>query len=202
MADKKKKSTAQTETANAAQAVEDAETNEQVSADEVAELRASLEALQAELAAANDKYLRMIAEYDNFRKRSAHDRELACAEATETALKNILPIGDNLARAAQFTDPASVAKGIEMMQKGFAEALASMGIEEIDAKGQPFDPELHNAVMHVEDESLGENVVADVLQKGYKRGDTQWSQSQIEITLYIIKCRIQEEHYYGKNYWY
>ncbi|MBR2621890.1 MAG: nucleotide exchange factor GrpE [Clostridia bacterium] len=171
MADKKKKSTAQTETANAAQAVEDAETNEQVSADEVAELRASLEALQAELAAANDKYLRMIAEYDNFRKRSAHDRELACAEATETALKNILPIGDNLARAAQFTDPASVAKGIEMMQKGFAEALASMGIEEIDAKGQPFDPELHNAVMHVEDESLGENVVADVLQKGYKRGD-------------------------------
>ncbi len=171
MADKKKKSTAQTETANAAQAVEDAETNEQASADEVAELRASLEALQAELAVANDKYLRMIAEYDNFRKRSAHDRELACAEATEKALKNILPIGDNLARAAQFTDPASVAKGIEMMQKGFAEALASMGIEEIDAKGQPFDPELHNAVMHVEDESLGENVVADVLQKGYKCGD-------------------------------
>jgi molecular chaperone GrpE len=139
--------------------------------DEVGELRAQIEALQAELAASNDKYLRMIAEYDNFRKRSAHDRELACADATEKALKNILPIGDNLARAAQFTDPASVAKGIEMMQKGFAEALASMGIEEIDAKGQPFDPELHNAVMHVEDESLGEGVVADVLQKGYKMGD-------------------------------
>jgi molecular chaperone GrpE len=139
--------------------------------DEVGELRAQIEALQAELAASNDKYLRMIAEYDNFRKRSAHDRELACADASEKALKNILPIGDNLARAAQFTDPASVAKGIEMMQKGFAEALASMGIEEIDAKGQPFDPELHNAVMHVEDESLGEGVVADVLQKGYKMGD-------------------------------
>jgi molecular chaperone GrpE len=139
--------------------------------DEVGELRAQIEALQAELAASNDKYLRMIAEYDNFRKRSAHDRELACADATEKALKNILPIGDNLARAAQFTDPASVAKGIEMMQKGFTEALASMGIEEIDAKGQPFDPELHNAVMHVEDESLGEGVVADVLQKGYKMGD-------------------------------
>jgi molecular chaperone GrpE len=139
--------------------------------DEGGELRAQIEALQAELAASNDKYLRMIAEYDNFRKRSAHDRELACADATEKALKNILPIGDNLARAAQFTDPASVAKGIEMMQKGFAEALASMGIEEIDAKGQPFDPELHNAVMHVEDESLGEGVVADVLQKGYKMGD-------------------------------
>ena len=65
----------------------------------------------------------------------------------------------------------SVAKGIEMMQKGFADALAAMGIEEIEAKGLPFDPELHNAVMHVDDESLGEGVVADVLQKGYKRGD-------------------------------
>jgi molecular chaperone GrpE len=139
--------------------------------DEVGELRAQIESLQAELAASNDKYLRMIAEYDNFRKRSAHDRELTRMEAIEGALKNILPIGDNLARASQFTDPASVAKGIEMMQKGFTEALAAMGIEEIDAKGQPFDPALHNAVMHVEDENLGEGVVADVLQKGYKMGD-------------------------------
>ena len=147
------------------------ETAAEPGTDEVSELRAQVESLQAELAASNDKYLRMIAEYDNFRKRSAHDRELACADATEKALKNILPIGDNLARAAQFTDPASVAKGIEMMQKGFTEALAAMGIEEIDAKGQPFDPELHNAVMHVEDDTLGEGVVADVLQKGYKMGD-------------------------------
>lgn len=172
MADKKKKPTEQGEVNVAtAQAVEDHETDAAQPADELSELRARVESLQAELAAANDKYLRMIAEYDNFRKRSAHDRELTRMEAIEGALKNILPIGDNLARAAQFTDPASVAKGIEMMQKGFAEALASMGIEEIDAKGQPFDPELHNAVMHVEDETLGENVVADVLQKGYKMGD-------------------------------
>ena len=148
-----------------------AEAATEQSVDEVSELLAQVESLQAELAAANDKYLRMIAEYDNFRKRSAHDRELACADAVERALKSILPIGDNLARASQFTDPASVAKGIEMMQKGFTEALASMGIEEIDAKGQPFDPELHNAVMHVEDETLGEGVVADVLQKGYRMGD-------------------------------
>jgi molecular chaperone GrpE len=173
MAEKKKKPTTENETAGAtAQALADEElANEQAAADEIAVLKEKVETLQAELTAANDKYLRMIAEYDNFRKRSAHDRELACAEATEKALKNILPIGDNLARAAQFTDPESVAKGIEMMQKGFADALASMGIEEINAKGQPFDPELHNAVMHVEDESLGENVVADVLQKGYKCGD-------------------------------
>ncbi|MBR5615947.1 MAG: nucleotide exchange factor GrpE [Clostridia bacterium] len=172
MAEKKNKTAAEGEVANAtAQAVEENEASEQGSVDEIAQLRAQVEALQAELAAANDKYLRMIAEYDNFRKRSAHDCKLACAEAVEKTLKSILPIGDNLARAAQFSDPASVAKGIELMQKGFTEALASMGIEEIDAKGQPFDPELHNAVMHVEDESLGENVVADVLQKGYKMGD-------------------------------
>ncbi len=171
MAEKKTKATktAPTEPASEEQMQQSAQ-NEELCA-QLKEAQEKIEALQNELAAANDKYLRMIAEYDNFRKRSAHDRVLACAEATEKALKNILPIGDNLARAAQFTDPESVAKGIEMMQKGFADALASMGIEEIDAKGQPFDPELHNAVMHVEDENLGENVVADVLQKGYKCGD-------------------------------
>lgn len=171
MAEKKTKATktAPTEPASEEQMQQPAQ-NEELCA-QLKEAQEKIESLQNELAAANDKYLRMIAEYDNFRKRSAHDRVLACAEATEKALKNILPIGDNLARAAQFTDPESVAKGIEMMQKGFTDALASMGIEEIDAKGQPFDPELHNAVMHVEDESLGENVVADVLQKGYKCGD-------------------------------
>ena len=170
MAEKKTKAT---KTVQQEPAVEQEETvlNAEELAEQLKTAQEQIEALQKDLAAANDKYLRMIAEYDNFRKRSAHDRELACAEATEKALKNILPIGDNLARAAQFTDPASVAKGIEMMQKGFAEALASMGIEEIEAKGQPFDPELHNAVMHVEDETLGEGVVADVLQKGYKCGD-------------------------------
>ena len=148
-----------------------AEAATEQSVDEVSELLAQVESLQAELAAANDKYLRMIAEYDNFRKRSAHDRELACADAVERALKSILPIGDNLARASQFTDPASVAKGIEMMQKGFTEALASMGIEEIDAKGQTFDPEKMNAVMHIDDDNYGENEVAQVFQAGFQMGD-------------------------------
>lgn len=170
MAEKKTKATKTAQQEPAAEQQEAVLTAEEL-AEQLKEAQEKIETLQNDLAAANDKYLRMIAEYDNFRKRSAHDRELACAEATEKALKNILPIGDNLARAAQFTDPASVAKGIEMMQKGFTDALASMGIEEIEAKGQPFNPELHNAVMHVEDETLGEGVVADVLQKGYKCGD-------------------------------
>ena len=179
MAEKKKKTLVEEETPEVVETEETVDAEQPI--DEHAACKAEIEALRAELAAANDKYLRMIAEYDNFRKRSAHDRELTRVEAIEGALKNILPIGDNLARASQFTDPASVAKGVEMMQKSFTEALAKMGIEEIDAKGQPFDPELHNAVMHVEDETLGESVVADVLQKGYKMGDRVLRYAMVKV---------------------
>lgn len=140
-------------------------------ADELAALKAELEALKTELAAANDKYLRMIAEYDNFRKRSAKERDGIYTDAVSDTVASILPIGDNLGRAAQFTDPESVAKGIAMMQKSFDETLAKIGITEIEALGQPFDPQLHNAVMHVEDEAFGENEIVEVFQKGYRKGD-------------------------------
>ncbi len=139
--------------------------------DEIAMLREELARVQAELDAANDKYLRMIAEYDNFRKRSAKEKENIYADAQADAVENILPIGDNLARAAQFTDPASVAKGISMMQKSFEEALGKMGITEIEAEGCEFDPTLHNAVMHIEDDNLGDGAIVEVLQKGYRKGD-------------------------------
>ena len=139
--------------------------------DELSALKTELEQTRAELAAANDKYLRMIAEYDNFRKRSAKERDTIYSDAISDAVSNILSIGDNLARAAEFTDPASVAKGISMMQKAFEETLGKMGVTEIEALGKPFDPQLHNAVMHVEDESVGENEIVEVFQKGYQRGD-------------------------------
>ncbi len=157
--------------------------NEQKTAleEEIAALNAKIEALMAELAAANDKYLRMLAEYDNFRKRSAHDRVLAKAEATEDALKNILPIGDDLARASAFSDPAAVAKGIELLQKSFTAALSGLGVTEIEAQGLPFDPELHNAVMHIEDETLGESVVVEVLQKGYRQGDRVLRYAMVKV---------------------
>ena len=100
-----------------------------------------------------------------------YEKEGVYADAQADAVENILPIGDNLARAALFTDPASVAKGIAMMQKSFEEALGKMGITEIEAEGKEFDPTWHNAVMHIEDEAYGENVVAEVLQKGYRKGD-------------------------------
>ena len=131
-----------------------------------------LNQLREELAAANDKYLRLYAEYDNYRKRSDKEKSDRYASAYADAVKDILPIGDILARASAFTDPESVKKGMAMIVKSFDESLKKMGILEIPVKeGDPFDPELHNAVMHVEDEAYGESVVVEVLQKGYQYGD-------------------------------
>ena len=176
MADKKAKtenkdSVEQSSPEQTTETVEAEETTVEQTPDERETLRAEVARLQSELAAANDKYLRMIAEYDNFRKRSAKEKETIYADAVADTVSTLLPIGDNLARAAQFTDPESVAKGIAMMQKSFNETLGKMGITEIEAEGKEFDPMLHNAVMHVEDDTLGESVVVEVLQKGYRKGD-------------------------------
>jgi molecular chaperone GrpE len=138
---------------------------------EIEKLRAELEAKQAELAELNDKYLRMAAEYDNFRRRSAKEREGVYAEAYGDAIAQVLPVIDNMERAAMFTDAEKVSEGVKMTLKGFTEILEKMGITAIGEVGEMFDPELHNAVMHIEDENLGENVIAEVFQKGYKKGD-------------------------------
>ena len=144
---------------------------QQTQQDALAELQAALAQTQAELAAMNDKYVRLVAEYDNFRKRTAKERSSAYTEAYADAVKDILPIGDVLARATAFTDPEAVSKGMAMVLKSFDDALKKMGLTEIEAQGQTFDPERHNAVLHVEDENFGENEVVEVLQKGYMYGD-------------------------------
>ena len=138
---------------------------------ELLELKKELEKLEAEKAEQNDKYLRLAAEYDNFRRRSAKERENIYADAYADALSVFLPVIDNLERAAQYSDGENVTKGVAMTLKGVMDALERLGITEIEAQGKAFDPELHNAVMHVEDETLGEGVVAEVLQKGYRKGD-------------------------------
>ena len=137
----------------------------------IEELQASIESLQRELEAMNDKYVRLVAEYDNFRKRTVKEKSNAYTEAYADAVKDILPIGDVLARATAFTDPDAVSKGMAMVLKSFDDALKKMGLTEIEALGQQFDPERHNAVMHVEDDAFGENEVVEVLQKGYMYGD-------------------------------
>lgn len=126
----------------------------------------------AQLAQQEEKFLRLAAEYDNFRKRSQKEKESAWAEAKmETALA-FLPVYDNLERAVkQQTCDEAYAKGVDMTMTGLKEILTKVGIVEIDALGQPFDPNLHNAVMHVEDESVGQSTIVEVFQTGFKLGE-------------------------------
>ena len=138
---------------------------------EIAELGKKLEAANAELAAANDKYLRMIAEYDNYRRRTAKEKDGIYADAYADALKGILPIIDNLERAVGVSEPEALQKGLSMTLKGAEDALAKMGVISFGEKGETFDPEKHNAVMHIEDEEHGEGEITEVYQKGYAKGD-------------------------------
>ncbi len=124
------------------------------------------------MAAAEDKYLRLAAEYDNFRKRSAKEKESAWTDAKASTAAAFLPVYDNLERAlkAPCTDEA-YAKGVEMTMNQLKEVLTKLNIEEIPALGETFDPNLHNAVMHVDDESVAENTIVEVFQAGFKTGD-------------------------------
>lgn len=137
----------------------------------VAELEKKLESAEAAKKADDDRYLRMLAEYDNFRRRAAKEKEGIYTEAYSDAISALLPILDNLDRAVGCTDAAALAEGLALIMKSFGEALTKLGVEEIKAAGETFDPNLHNAVMHIEDESAGESEIVEVFQKGYKKGD-------------------------------
>ncbi len=124
------------------------------------------------LAALNDKYLRICAEYDNFRKRSQKEKEALYKDVKAETLKNFLPVYDNLLRAlAQPTEDAAYAKGVEMIMAQFNTTMEKLGVEKIESLGQTFDPAFHNAVMHVDDEEKGENEIVEVFQEGFKMGD-------------------------------
>ncbi|MBR6102091.1 MAG: nucleotide exchange factor GrpE [Ruminococcus sp.] len=128
--------------------------------------------LRAELAAANDKYLRLAAEYDNFRKRSAKERLELSASVRGDTVSEILPLFDNFERALQTeTEDLAYKQGVEMIFKQFGDMIAKLGVEIIDPTGQPFDPNIANAISQIEDPELGENTVAQTYQKGYKIGD-------------------------------
>ncbi len=137
----------------------------------VRELEAKIEKLEAEGAEKDDKYLRLCAEYDNFRRRSQKEREGVYSDAYADAINALLPVLDNLGRAVGCEDPKALADGLALILKSFDEGLAKLGVEEIKALGETFDPERHYAVLHVDDENYGENEVVEVLQKGYTRGD-------------------------------
>lgn len=124
------------------------------------------------LAAAEDKFLRLAAEYDNFRKRTAKEKESIWTEAKAQTVAGFLPVYDNLERALkQETADDAYKKGVELTMKGFQDALTKLGVEMIPAMGESFDPNLHNAVMHVDDEAVEENTVVEVFQQGFKCGE-------------------------------
>ena len=132
-----------------------------------------MESLAKTLAEEQDKYLRLAAEYDNYRKRTAKEKEAIYADAKIDTLKGMLGVYDNLERGiAQYGDEDSPhRKGLEMVLTQFKDCLAKLGAEPMDCVGKPFDPEKHNAVMHVDDEQYGENEVVEVLQQGFTLGD-------------------------------
>lgn len=154
----------------------EAEINDEVSEDyneqnETNKLEEENKKLQEELDNTKDRLLRLTAEYDNYRKRTTKEKEGIYSDAYVDVLKEIVPILDNLERAiAADGSIEDLKKGIEMTIKGCKDSFAKLGVEEIDASGE-FDPNLHNAVMHIEDENLDKNVVAEVFQKGYKKDD-------------------------------
>ncbi len=124
------------------------------------------------LKAEKDRYLRLAAEYDNYRKRSAKERESIYQDVRADTVTKFLPVYDNLARAlGQATCDEAYRKGVEMIMTQLRDILSRMGVTEIEALGQKFDPALHNAVMHEEDETKGEGEIVQELQKGFKMGD-------------------------------
>lgn len=131
-----------------------------------------VEQLKAELANMNENYLRQVAEFDNFRKRTAKEKQDTYSYALMKCITEFLPIMDNFERAlACETQDTEYKKGVEMIYTQLTEMLKKLGVSEIEAEGKPFDPALHNAVSQKEDDSFGENIVCQVFQKGYQLGD-------------------------------
>ena len=125
-----------------------------------------------ELAVLNDKYLRICAEYDNFRRRSQKEKDGLYEDIKAETLRKFLPVYDNLVRALeQPTEDEAYRRGVEMIMSQFNSTMEKLGVVEIESLGQKFDPDFHNAVMHVDDEEKGENEIVEVFQKGFKMGD-------------------------------
>lgn len=130
----------------------------------------------------NDKYLRLVAEYDNYRKRTAKEKESIYPEAKVSVVNAFLPVLDNFERAlAASKSEEPFYEGVKMILKQFEEALKNIGVEQINAVGEKFDPNLHNAVMHVEDENYGESEIVEEFQKGYKIGDRIVRYSMVKV---------------------
>lgn len=144
----------------------------EVKTEEVKKEPTEIEKLTEQLNEANDRNLRLMAEFDNYRRRSQKEKDAIYPDAQAETVKKLLPLLDNFERAlAMPCSDEEYFKGIKMTYDAFWDTLKEIGLEELGAVGDEFDPNMHNAVMHIEDENLGKNVVAMILQKGYKIGD-------------------------------
>ena len=134
------------------------------------ELLEEIERLRAELSEKDDKYLRMAAEYENFRRRSREEKDATYDIALADTVSEFLMTVDNLERAAFYDDASKVKEGLVMIAKSVEGVFSKLGVEEVGKVGDKFDPNLHNAVMHIDDDSYGEGEIVEVFQKGYKKG--------------------------------
>lgn len=139
---------------------------------ELETVKEELEAIKAEKDELYDKYLRTLAEYDNFRKRSQREKDAIYGDATAESVKKLLPVLDSFERALNYEcKDEEFKKGISLIQNTLKEVFDSMGVKEIPDVGEQFDPNLHEAVMHTEDPAYGENVITDCYRKGYTLND-------------------------------
>ena len=149
-------------------------TEEQVAeaVNETAEAAPQVNEWEEKYNAEHDSYLRLAADYDNFRKRTIKEKEQSYGNGKADAVEKLLPVYDNLERALnQPTEDEAYKKGVEMTMTQLTEILTGLGVEIFGTVGDAFDPNFHNAVMHIEDENLGENTICQVFQKGFKIGD-------------------------------
>ena len=154
---------------NKEEMAENEETASEAETDEAAEANKRAYDAEKKYSEINDKYLRVMAEYDNFRKRTAKERDGIYADAYADAVKQMLPIIDNIERSVTFVTDEETKKGLDMIIAQMTETLSKMGVTVIETK--TFDPNVHNAVMHIDDENYGEGEIIDVFQKGYKYKD-------------------------------
>lgn len=169
---KEKKTAPMEQTEEVKEAAETKEAQKEEVLPEENPLEEELEKLKKDMAELNDRYIRTLAEYDNFRKRSQREKDAVYANATSDTVTKLLPILDSFDRAANYECPdEQYKKGIDLIGTSVKEAFDSLGIKEIPALGEQFDPKFHNAVMHIDNPAYGENVITDVYRKGYTLGD-------------------------------
>ena len=142
-----------------------------------------LEKLQKEFEEHKQQHLRVLAEYDNFRKRTQNEKNAIYNNAVSDTVQAILPIADNIERALSQENASAedMRKGVEMIENQIKACFEKLGLTEMAQVGESFDPNFHNAVAHIEDESLGENVIAAVYQKGYKLGDRVVRHAMVQV---------------------